>query len=84
MNENWENQKCLHESITNPTVDRFVSIARRSGAIGVKACGAGGGGCLICLADEDGEQGLAEAMTSAGGRHLPFKFDWYGVHLTKG
>jgi D-glycero-alpha-D-manno-heptose-7-phosphate kinase len=84
MNENWENQKSLHESITNPTVDRLVSVAGRSGAIGVKACGAGGGGCLICLAAEGGEERLAEAMTAAGGRRLPFKFDWYGVHLTKG
>ena len=67
MNENWENQKSLHDSITNPTVDRLVAVACRSGAIGVKACGAGGGGCLICLAAEGGEERLAEAITAAGG-----------------
>ena len=48
MNLNWESQKRLHESITNDRFDRIVSVAMASGAIGAKATGAGGGGCLLC------------------------------------
>jgi D-glycero-alpha-D-manno-heptose-7-phosphate kinase len=84
MNENWANQKSLHPSVTNKRLDRLVSVALDSGAIGAKATGAGGGGCLLCLAEDGAERGLAQALAEAGAQPLPVGFDWYGVHLTKG
>ncbi|HEV3310794.1 MAG TPA: GHMP kinase [Chloroflexota bacterium] len=84
MNQNWEYQRQLDASITNERVDLLVELALSSGAIGVKAAGAGGGGCLICLAEDGAERGLAAALKESGAQTLPFEFDWYGVHLTKG
>lgn len=84
MNENWTLQKELHPSVTNGGFDRLVGLALRSGAIGAKATGAGGGGCLLCLAEDGAETGLSAVLTSAGAHVLPVTFDWYGVHLTKG
>ena len=84
MSENWSNQKKLHETVSNERFDRFVSLSLASGAIGAKATGAGGGGCLLCLARDGAEKDLTSALAGAGARPIPFRFDWYGVHLTKG
>jgi len=84
MNENWANQKALHRSVTTERLDGLIELALENGALGAKATGAGGGGCLLCLAEDGAEHGLAQALSEAGARPIPFKFDWYGVHLTKG
>ncbi len=83
MNENWSAQKALHPSVTNDRVDALVAYALDNGALGVKATGAGGGGCLLCLR-EPGATGLVDAMREAGAVAIPFRFDWFGVHITKG
>ena len=46
LNDNWENQKALHPSVTNPQIDDIFTAAMASGALGGKACGAGGVSCL--------------------------------------
>ena len=40
--------------ISTPLIDRLVSATRRAGATGAKACGAGGGGCVIFLVEAGG------------------------------
>jgi D-glycero-alpha-D-manno-heptose-7-phosphate kinase len=49
INHNWELQQRLHPSVTNDVVDRIVEAGRRAGALAAKACGAGGGGCVVFL-----------------------------------
>ncbi|HZT95954.1 MAG TPA: GHMP kinase [Chloroflexota bacterium] len=84
MNRNWSCQKRLHHSITNEGLDHLVALGLRSGARAAKACGAGGGGCLLFLTEEGARSRVGEALTAAGAMVIPFLFDWYGVHLTKG
>jgi len=84
LNENWTAQKQLHPSVTTERLDSLVGTALANGAIGAKATGAGGGGCLLCLAEAGAGGGLVEGMRDAGASLIPFRFDWYGVHLTKG
>ena len=48
--ENWVQQKRLHPSITNETVDALFDRAMAAGAAAGKACGAGGGGALVFYA----------------------------------
>ncbi len=50
---------------------RIDAAARRAGALGVKACGAGGGGCLAAFAREGLGNAVARAMEEAGARILP-------------
>ncbi len=52
LNANWENQKALHPSVTNDQIDRLFNVALSNGALGGKACGAGGGGCLLFLQNQ--------------------------------
>ena len=75
----WENQKKLHESITNDYIEDLFLVAKKSGMITGKACGAGGGGCLLFLADRNKEQILKQALKDVGGYIIDFKFDTEGV-----
>lgn len=84
MNENWSSQKALDPTISSPHLDSLMDLALRNGAIGGKACGAGGGGCLLFLAADGRAPELRQALTTRGLQNLDFEFDTYGVHLTRG
>ncbi len=77
--ENWEAQKQLYGSVTNPQIDELFALAERSGARGGKACGAGGGGCLYFVAKSGQRDTLARALTDAGAREIPFQFEFGGL-----
>src|SRR5580658_10365877 len=49
MREEWAARRKNVRGITTPLIDRLVSVARRAGSLGAKACGAGGGGCVVFL-----------------------------------
>ncbi len=84
MSENWVAQKMLHPSVTNPDLDGIIEFARQHGAIGGKACGAGGGGCAIFLATPGAGASLAQELRRRRLSVIDFDFDTYGVYLTKG
>lgn len=52
--------------VSTPVLDRLVRAARRSGALGAKLSGAGGGGVMIALVESDVAQGVARALEDAG------------------
>jgi D-glycero-alpha-D-manno-heptose-7-phosphate kinase len=79
LTENWRNQKRLHPSVTNDEIERFFEIAQREGAIGGKALGAGGGGCLLFYCKPERQPLAAKALADAGARILSFQFDFQGL-----
>jgi D-glycero-alpha-D-manno-heptose-7-phosphate kinase len=79
LNSNWEAQQHLHPSTTNERVDEFFRIARQAGALGGKALGAGGGGCLYFLGREGEKERLKNALLHAGGVILDASFDLEGL-----
>ncbi|MFP4057578.1 MAG: GHMP kinase [Candidatus Brocadiia bacterium] len=81
MNENWANQKRLHPSVSNERMEELFAIARESGAAGGKACGAGGGGCLLFVAKPDHEHILRQALEDAGARGIDFVLDFHGLRV---
>lgn len=83
ITENWSRQQNLDPTITNPHIDDIFQLAKSRGAIGGKACGAGGGGCLLFLAREGREDQLRWAFSERRLRLIDVEFDTYGVHLTK-
>ncbi len=83
LNENWDAQKHLHPSTTNARVDEFFRIAFDAGALGGKALGAGGGGCLYFLARAGETERLQNALRAAGGKILQAEFDLDGVQIHK-
>lgn len=49
MSEEWSWRRRLAEGISTPRIEELLAAAKAAGAWGGKACGAGGGGCLIIL-----------------------------------
>ena len=78
MTENWEYQKQLHASVTTSDIDDLFDLAFKNGAAGGKACGAGGGGCLVFYCP-DTEHQVRKALTDAGMQILNSQFDFDGL-----
>lgn len=78
---NWEAQKRLHPSITNRRLESLFRTAFRAGAIGGKALGAGGGGCLLFVAGDGRTRGVRAALSHEGARPIRFDFDDRGVRI---
>ncbi|MDE0299824.1 MAG: GHMP kinase [Candidatus Poribacteria bacterium] len=79
LNENWANQKTLHPSVTNEHIDHLFDTALGHGAIGGKACGAGGGGCLVFYCEADQEHLVRQKLEESGARIIDFNFDFDGL-----
>ena len=58
----WALQRALHPSISTSTIDAIFERAYASGALGCKALGASGGGCVIVIATEDGVDRVRRAV----------------------
>jgi len=82
--ENWENQKRLHSSVTNEQIDSLFEMALGSGAIGGKAGGAGGGGCIVFYCAPDKEHILKRKLEAAGAKIIGFHFDFDGLRIWQG
>jgi mevalonate kinase len=64
MNENHSFLQQINGS--SPELDKLVEIARSSGAMGAKLCGAGRGGNMIALATEAAAPEIAQALLQSG------------------
>jgi len=80
MTLNWDCQKALSPEVTNDEINRLFDIARGSGATGGKACGAGGGGCLVFLSGPHDSHRLKQAFRKVKGVEvLRFRIDHSGL-----
>jgi D-glycero-alpha-D-manno-heptose-7-phosphate kinase len=80
VGEHWVHQRALHSTITTPRIDAIVERAERAGALGLKALGASGGGCVLAIAEDGREEELAAAIAPLGQR-LEFNADWDGFQV---
>ena len=78
--EHWTHQRALHPTITTPRIDALVERGARAGAIGAKALGASGGGCVLLLA-ADGREDELRAAAGELGEVLDFAVDGDGVQV---
>ncbi|GMU64260.1 MAG: hypothetical protein AMXMBFR36_05340 [Acidobacteriota bacterium] len=68
--EEWQARRGLAEGISTPRIEELLAAAARLGAWGGKACGAGGGGCLVTLAPPERRPEIEAAWRAAGARIL--------------
>jgi D-glycero-alpha-D-manno-heptose-7-phosphate kinase len=80
VGEHWVHQRALHPTITTPRIDAVLERAQRAGALGLKALGASGGGCVLAIAEDGREDELADAISPLGQR-LEFGIDWEGFQV---
>ena len=78
MHDHWMEKKKISTKMSNPEIDGWYEKARKSGAIGGKLMGAGGGGFLLFCIEEGKRRELRSAMEAAGLRYMDFQFDWEG------
>src|SRR4029079_8335098 len=73
----------LHPAIPTSRIDAIVERARRAGAMGAKALGASGGGCVLVIARRGQESSVATAVSPLGPL-LPFTVAERGVETMRG
>jgi D-glycero-alpha-D-manno-heptose-7-phosphate kinase len=77
VGEHWTWQRSLHEAIPTPLIDDLLARATAAGAIGGKALGASGGGCVLAVAPDGGEEAVRAAMRQQA-QLLDFHIDTAG------
>ncbi|MFN8575001.1 MAG: hypothetical protein U0132_23315 [Gemmatimonadaceae bacterium] len=75
--EHWVCQRSLHPAIPTPTIDALLADAREAGAIGGKALGASGGGCVLAIAAPGRADNVRQAMARRA-TLLPYHVDTAG------
>jgi len=75
----WLIKKNLSTNISNPTIDNMIQRAHKTGALGSKVAGAGGGGFLISFVPEENQKIFIQYMSDY--TELPFKFEENGSRI---
>jgi D-glycero-alpha-D-manno-heptose-7-phosphate kinase len=78
MHEHWENKRRRSPGMASDRIDTLYTLARRSGVIGGKLVGAGGGGFLLVYARNPSD--TRQAMAAAGAQELVFDFEFGGAY----
>jgi D-glycero-alpha-D-manno-heptose-7-phosphate kinase len=79
MDVHWLRKKERSQGMSNGLINDCYDLAIRSGALGGKLIGAGGGGFLMFYARDKAR--LREAMRGAGLREVRFRFDYEGTKV---
>lgn len=67
--------------VSNEALERLVFAARKAGALGAKLTGAGGGGCMIALAEPKNLKRVKKAIEQAGGRAFVARRTAHGAKI---
>ncbi len=78
MHEHWEHKRRRSPGMTNEHIDRLYELSRRSGALGGKLVGAGGGGFLLVYTRRP--EDTRRAMAAADATELAFDFEFSGAY----
>jgi D-glycero-alpha-D-manno-heptose-7-phosphate kinase len=81
MHEHWENKRRRSPGMASEHIDDLYTLSRRSGVIGGKLVGAGGGGFLLVYARRPAD--TRQAMAAAGAQELVFDFEFGGAYATE-
>jgi D-glycero-alpha-D-manno-heptose-7-phosphate kinase len=81
LREEWKLRRTNAPGITTPLIDKLIKAAARHGGRAAKACGAGGGGCVIFMVEQGSASRVATAIGENGGRVLPLQVARNGLHV---
>ena len=79
MHEHWEHKKSRSTGMSNQFIDDVYNLALKSGAVGGKLVGAGGGGFLMFYAND--KEKLRAQMSKLGLEEVRFHFDFEGTKV---
>ena len=78
MDAHWQTKRKLSSKVSNPFIDECYEVARKSGALGGKIMGAGGGGFFMFYCSGDKSR-LIASLKEKGLTPAWFRFDFGGV-----
>jgi D-glycero-alpha-D-manno-heptose-7-phosphate kinase len=81
VREHWELQRGLHPGIPTPLIDEIIERAYGAGAIGAKALGASGGGCVLVVATDETVEQVRRVIAQLA-QPVVFTIDRRGFHAT--
>lgn len=81
INLEWDARKKLAPGVTTPMIETLIAAAFAVGARAAKVCGAGGGGCLFCLAEPRDVPAVRHALLSGGARVLEYRIETEGLRV---
>jgi D-glycero-alpha-D-manno-heptose-7-phosphate kinase len=73
LNDGWNYKKSLSSLVSNNEVDEIYNNAIKSGALGGKLLGAGGGGFILFYAPKETHKNIINKLNHL--IHVPFKFE---------
>jgi len=79
LHESWGYKKQFSDKISNDTINKLYDLAIRSGAIGGKVSGAGGGGFMYYICKYNKRADVAQELQKHGVMVTNFMFDPKGV-----
>jgi D-glycero-alpha-D-manno-heptose-7-phosphate kinase len=83
LDREWAARRELAPVVSSPAIERSITAAQEAGAWGGKACGAGGGGCVVFLAPPERTPAVREALSGLGeGRVLPVRAERRGLEVS--
>lgn len=83
LGQEWAARRELAPVVSSPSIERAIAAARDAGAWGGKACGAGGGGCVVFLAPTERTPAVREALAQLGeGRLLAVRAERRGLEVS--
>jgi len=80
LDEMWQIKKMLSEKVSNSLIDDIYIKAKRSGALGGKVLGAGGGGFMLFFVPQERQLNVKESLKDF--LNVPFKFEYEGSSVT--
>ena len=81
LHKGWEIKKQLSSKISSIRINELYETAIRSGALGGKITGAGGGGFLLLFCRQGHQQKVRDALVAQGAREMGFEFDFQGAQV---
>jgi D-glycero-alpha-D-manno-heptose-7-phosphate kinase len=81
--EEWSHRRALAPGVTTPLIERALAVGSKHGALAGKACGAGGGGCVLLFVREGAKRACEEGLSAAGFVVLPVRIAGRGLQVQK-
>jgi D-glycero-alpha-D-manno-heptose-7-phosphate kinase len=79
LNETWKLKKGLSDKVSTRSIDEIYDQGMRSGALGGKILGAGGGGFILFFVPPEERERLRLGLPNL--LHVPFRFDSLGSQV---
>lgn len=82
VDEHWQIKKTISPEMSTPEIDTLIENLKKSGVIGAKLIGAGGGGFILAvIPDKETKMRILQSSYLPQRANVPFKFTYTGSEV---